>query len=494
MGFLIFCLFILLIFGGVALALLIKYAPNIRPWYHKVKAQPPFRLGMLFVLLISLSVPLLIVDDLVNERMNRYKSVLREIGQEWGAPQRIMGPFLVVPYQYQVTHREQVKDSSGETREVKRVETVQTQAIFLPDELKIKAMLTPEYRYRSIYQSLVYTAKLSVDGAFPTLSFDRFPNVPQLIHWDKSYLSFGLSDTRAIKRQITLKWGDQNYDFASGPELSFIESGIHAPLKLSSAKGGSPVNFSMQLNFNGSLRFEWSPVGRENEVMVKSPWPSPSFQGRFLPETREISETGFSAIWRVPNLARPYPQQWQDGTQNHNHHLHKSYGAVHLFEPVHIYTKISRAVKYGFLFIGLTLLALLLIESASRLLLRVVHYGLSVSAMVIFYLLILSMSEHWGFNLSYLVASAIVTVTVGVYHWSVFQRARIAGFTSGVMVALYLTLFFILQLQDFALLMGTSLLLLVLWIVMYQTRGVRADSLVDSEDNSEEELSAKSSS
>jgi inner membrane protein len=494
MGFLIFCLFILLIFGGGALALVIKYAPNIKPWYDKVKVQPTFRLGMLFVLLISLSIPLLIVDNLVNERMNRYKSVLREIGQEWGAPQRIMGPFLVVPYQYQVTHREQVKDSSGETREVKRVETVQTQAIFLPDGLKIKAMLTPEYRYRSIYQSLVYTAKLSVDGAFPTLSFDRFPNVPKLIHWDKSYLSFGLSDTRAIKRQITLKWGDQNYDFASGPELSFIESGIHAPLELSSAKGASPVNFSMQLNFNGSQRFEWSPVGRENEVMVTSPWPSPSFQGRFLPETREISETGFSALWRVPNLARPYPQQWQDGTQNHNHHLHKSYGAVHLFEPVHIYTKISRAVKYGFLFIGLTLLALLLIESASRLLLRAVHYGLSVSAMVIFYLLILSMSEHWGFNLSYLVASAIVTVTVGVYHWSVFQRARVAGFTSGVMVALYLTLFFILQLQDFALLMGTSLLLLVLWIVMYQTRGVRADSMVDSDDSSKEVLSAKSSS
>jgi inner membrane protein len=208
MGFLIFCLFILLIFGGGALALVIKYAPNIKPWYDKVKVQPPFRLGMLFVLLISLSIPLLIVDNLVNERMNRYKSVLREIGQEWGAPQRIMGPFLVVPYQYQVTHREQVKDSSGETREVKRVETVQTQAIFLPDGLKIKAMLTPEYRYRSIYQSLVYTAKLSVDGAFPTLSFDRFPNVPKLIHWDKSYLSFGLSDTRAIKRQITFKWGD----------------------------------------------------------------------------------------------------------------------------------------------------------------------------------------------------------------------------------------------------------------------------------------------
>lgn len=483
MGFLIFCSFIFLIFGGIAIIFSIKYVSELQFWYHKIRIQPFFRFGMLFILLILLSIPLVIVDSLVTERMNRYNTVLQEIGQDWGAPQRVIGPFLVVPYQYKVVHLEQVKDLKGETTEIKRVETIQTQAIFLPDDLKMNIKLNPEYRNRSIYRSLVYTAELKVVGDFPKLNFERFPNTPQVIHWDKAYLSFGLSDTRAIKRQIELKWGKQSYDFASGPDLSFIESGIHAPLKLSKAKGESPVSFSMQLSFNGSLRFEWSPVGRENNVTVTSPWSSPSFQGLFLPESREISETGFTSTWRVPNLARSYPQRWQDGTQNQNKDLHRSYGAVHLFEPVHIYTKISRAVKYGFLFIGLTLLALLLIERASRLLLRVVHYGLSVSTMIIFYLLILSMSEHWGFNFSYLIASTIVTLTVGIYHWSAFQQVGLACVTSGVMIALYLALFCILQLQDFALLMGTSLLLLVLWIVMYQTRGVRATSLSESEEN-----------
>jgi inner membrane protein len=475
-GFLIFVSFLfIIVISGISLFVFIKYSNQIKKWWAHSKSNPLIRFSLLFVLLILLMIPLLIVDGLVKERSYRYHSVLKEIGKEWGDPQRIMGPFLVVPYEYKVQHQEKKTNKNGEVEVTNRTETIQTHAVFLPHELKLDSQLTPDYRYRSIYQSLVYHAKLSIKGNYSPLNFKRLQHSPTKIHWDKSYLSMGLSDTRAIKRKIDLQWNEKIYAFDSGPQLSLLKSGIHAPLELSLDQSKQTVSFALNLNFNGSLRFEWAPVGQDNQVQIQSSWASPSFRGNFLPESREISEQGFVATWRVPSLARSYPQSWEQGTLKQKHELLSFHGGVHLFEPVNIYTKISRCIKYGFLFLGLTLLALVLVERSSKKLLHFFHYGLTAITMIVFYLLILSVAEHWGFDLAYLIASSIVTVTVGCYHISAFKNFKIALLNSMILGSLYVILFIILQLQDFALLVGSLVLLLVVWIVMYQTRHLEAD-------------------
>jgi inner membrane protein len=473
MGVLFFILFVFLFVGGpIFLFVAIKYSTQLKTWWSTAKSNSFLRLFILLILLVFLIIPLLLVDQLVNERSSRYHSVLNEIGEEWGAPQRCIGPFLVVPYEYTLLHQEKTKNKVGDVETKNRIETVHTQAIFLPDQLNFNAQLNPEYRYRSIYQSLVYTAQLKVEGQFPMLTFKRLTHPPSKIYWEKSYLSFGLSDTRAIKRAIELKWAERSYDFSSGPQFNLLRSGIHAPLELNAEESQRVVKFSFSLNFNGSQRFEWAPVGKMNDVQVTSSWTSPSFRGNFLPESREISEDGFTARWRVPSLARAYPQSWESESFNQRNDLHSFHGGVHLFEPVHIYTKVSRSIKYGFLFLGLTLLSLILVERSTKRLLHFIHYGLTAFALVIFYLLILSVAEHWGFDFAYLIAASVVTLTVGLYHIPTFKQPKIALFNSFILMSLYIILFVILQLQDFALLVGSLLLLFVLWIVMYQTRNV----------------------
>ena len=222
------------------------------------------------------------------------------------------------------------------------------------------------------------------------------------------------------------------------------------------------------MNLNGSGQISFLPLGKSTSVKLSSTWKSPSFNGPFLPDEREVNEQGFNATWKILNLNRSYPQQWA----GKNEKVAASAFGVKLFHPIDEYQQTMRSVKYAVLFITLTLVAFFLTEVINRVRVHPIQYLLIGSAICLFYLLLLSISEHSSFGLAYLVSSAASTGLVTLYSRSVLKSMPVSMTICGLMSFLYGFLYITLRLEDYALLIGSTGMFAVLAMVMYLTRKV----------------------
>jgi inner membrane protein len=237
--------------------------------------------------------------------------------------------------------------------------------------------------------------------------------------------------------------------------------------------------FSTNISVNGSQGIRFAPFGEITNINMKSSWPHPSFQGKILPTKNTINDNGFVSSWSIPHLARNFPQTWvisASGNSNSQYNLNEFTAGVDLFEPVFLYSKVTRAVKYGILFIGLTFLTFLIFELTTQARLHYVQYGLIGIALTIFYLILLSMAEHTAFLNAYIIAALISISLITLYTGSALKNWTKAGIIFVLLSALYSVLYSLLQLEDYALLMGTILLLFVLIVLMYVTRDLRVNS------------------
>jgi inner membrane protein len=283
----------------------------------------------------------------------------------------------------------------------------------------------------------------------------------------------GLSDTRAINKVSSLNWNGAEIGYSPGTQVTdLISYGFHASLKGLSANEETYV-FNTNISINGSQGFRFAPFGETTTVNMQSSWPHPSFQGMTLPKNYEIAVDGFSAAWTIPHLARNYPQSWVSSNANYN--LSEFTAGVDLFEPVFLYSKVTRAVKYGILFVGLTFLTFLIFELTTQTRLHYLQYGLIGFALSIFYLVLLSIAEHTAFLTAYIVAATINIGLIAVYTGAALKNWTRASVIFVLLSALYVVLYSLLQLEDYALLMGTILLLSVLMVLMYVTRNLRVN-------------------
>jgi inner membrane protein len=224
------------------------------------------------------------------------------------------------------------------------------------------------------------------------------------------------------------------------------------------------------MNINGSNGFYFSPFGKTTDVKVTSDWPHPSFQGNVLPDDHKVSDTGFKANWSVPHLARNYPQLWTLETQTFD--LQEFSAGVNLFDSVSLYSKITRAIKYGVLFFTLTYITFLIFELGMGRRLHIVQYGVIGLALSMFYLTLLSMAEHSGFFNAYISAAAIIIVMISLYAFAAIKNLFRTAIIGMLLVGLYSILYSLLKLEDYALMAGTALLLLILAVMMYLTRNI----------------------
>ena len=279
----------------------------------------------------------------------------------------------------------------------------------------------------------------------------------------------GLSSPNALRSVGPLSWNKAEIGAEPGTQpFSLLKNGFRIPVRLS--PDVKTYTFSQDLNFNGSSGIRFTPVGGVTEISLRSPWPHPSFQGDILPVSREISDKGFTASWSIPSLARSYPNL---GTLKDWPSTFTSFSAgVELYETATHYHLIERSVKYGILFIGLTFLALIVFELGLRACLHPVQYGLVGLAMVVFYLVLLSLSEHFAFLPSYAAASLCTILMIAVYVGAALRSLK-EGLGVGVLLtALYTLLYAILQMEDYALPMGTALVLVVLAALMVVSRNL----------------------
>jgi inner membrane protein len=435
------------------------------PATRKLRYPAIVELIILGTLALVLMIGIALIRSLVSERMQRAAAVRSEIAASWGQKQTVSGPVLIVPFLV----------SYGELNG--KPQMTKERARFLPSRLKTTGQLHPERRSRGVFETVVYRADLGVSGAFARPDFSAWNVPPQNILWNEAVVTIGVSDLRGLRGNPTFRWRERNIAFAGGSaDAKLWGTGLTAPAPLDGNLDAPELPFAFDLRINGSEEINFLPLGGETVVELTSPWPDPSFSGAYLPESRTVSESGFKARWSISSLARSYPQQWWrdtgDETTNALAAIRPSAFGVALFSPVGHYQKTERSMKYGALFIVLTFLTFFLYELLSPVTLHPVQYFLVGGALCVFYLLLLSISEHAPFAFAYAIASAATIALISAYGAALLRsRLRMLGL-AGVLTLLYGYLYVLLQLEDWALLMGSIGLFLILALVMYATRRV----------------------
>ena len=451
------------------------------------------------ILVLLLLIPASMIEDLIRERSSYRDAAIREVSSKWGEAQTITGPVLTLPY------TNYFKDNEG------KVTSTTEYAHFLPESLTVTAELQPETRYRGIYDVVVYTTQISCEGQF------TYPDITTLninetdVRWNDAYVSIGIPDVRGIEEAVTLTWGQQRNKFDPGvPSSDLFASGISTPVRLDSAQRTIPYQFDLQLKGSRSLSF--MPLGRTTQVNVRSDWPNPSFDGAFLPDERDIDESGFSARWEVLHLNRNFPQAWKGSqyrfasTANNpsgspDYYYDRAIEAaaatasteasgyrfgVNLLRPVDEYQKSMRSAKYAILFIALTFLVFFFVETLNRKRIHPIQYLLVGLALCIFYALLVAISEQLNFNVAFIISSIAVTVLITLYCHSIFKQQKLTLFIGLLLVMLYGFVFTLLQLQDYALLIGSIGLFGILAVVMYFSRKIDWYALAEGNDESRE--------
>ena len=427
-------------------------------------------LGITLLLLLPLSFFL----DLVDERSDLHTEAVANIAGLWGGTQVVRGPVLVIPY----VDRHMYDSGQTASADRKGAKSGTQYLVVLPKTLNFSASLTTERRYRGIYDYVVYTAPVAVEGSFRLPEdgpLSEYRNQPL---WDQAFFLLSVTDLKAITSIGALTWNGKGAgSFSPGAQTaSLLDSGFHA--KVAIAADQPEYTFSMDMNLNGSGGLYFTPVGETTTIKIAGNWADPSFGGQLLPSKRSISESGFSAEWNVPHLSRTYPQSGNLSAYmvagDHGDNIRNFVAGVGLQELLPLYRLVTRAVKYAILFIGLTFVALFSFELVCRERLHLIQYGLVGVAMCLFYLVLLSLAEHTAFGLAFAAASTVTVVMNGLYIRSA-MRSRKKGLLIAALVAgLYGVLYALLQLEGYAILMGTVLVVIAVCALMYMTRNLRA--------------------
>lgn len=416
-----------------------------------------FKMIIISGLAILLLIPSFLIQDIIRERIDLSEKVKNELYMQWGGKQVVSGPVLNVPFTYSVLG--DYNQPAGEREGI---------AHFLPETLEMNGELFPQTRKRGIYKVVVYEARLRLTGNFSPPDISSMDVQNARYNWDAAYFTIGISDMRGIKNLPELTINGENYKVEPGvADADLFQSGM--TIKARSVPLEKPMNFEIELVMNGSEDISVEALGKTSKVSMKSGWTEPSFTGGFLPTDRQVTAQGFTADWLVTHLNRNFPQQWIDRRYN----THEAVLGVQLLIPVDHYQKSMRSVKYAILFIALNFIIFIFIEIRSKTRIHPFQYSMVAFALLLFYVLLTSIGEQIGFNLAYLVSAIAVTLLISWYAYSILKNKRMAIWVTLLQTGLYLFLFTILQLQDYALLAGSIGLFVILAIIMRASQKIR---------------------
>ncbi len=403
----------------------------------------------LFVLALLLQIPMFFIDEIVEERNYSYLTMSEKIGEEWGNNQIIAGAFLIIP----IT-REEKENNQKRNRVYNH--------IVLPETLTIKANLKDEVRKRGIYKTTVYTSDINIEGTFPPIILSK--DYPYNIS-----IGLGITDTKSIMKVKEFLVEGEKIEFESGTGISLpeLKKGISGIIK-QNLNDKEKIHFSIKLTLRGSEGIALLPFGKENLFEITSSWQSPSFNG-ILPNEKIIDTKGFKAVWELSSFVRNYKQ---DFTEYNDLNLREGQIGVDLYEGVTHYRQVMRAIKYSMLFTILTLFIVYIFEVTSKRFTHYIQYGVVGFSLALFYLSLLSMSEFFNFNLSYIIASLMVIIPNSLYLKAVTKNKNYGLGMFVFLTGIYTVLYAILQMEQYALITGTALLMLVLYTMMYLTRNI----------------------
>jgi inner membrane protein len=436
---------------------------------------PGFKLTLAIIVGLVLTVPLFSVWLLVYDRKTQSEEATASITQGWGGAQTIKGPVLVIPYRATAT---ETAIENGQS--ITRTHQERRELTLAPEAVELTTDVRPEVRKRSIYEAVVYDARVSGKARFafpPDLAQTGVD--PSQMDFGRAELRFGLSDARGLGANPRVNADGRPLRLQPGGGSSGGR-GFFAWIDAGSL-GGRPLAIDFAYNFRGNQSLSLLPNAGDTAWKVHSSWASPSFAGAFLPEGRRVSDKGFDAVYRIGNLAlgrslvstsdpaaSAAAQVRADGATTPDVQA----AQISLIQPVDPYSQVNRATKYGFLFIGFTFLALLMFDVIGGVRVSAVEYLLMGAALVLFFVLLLAFAEVIGFTPAYIVASGAIAGLNTAYSAAVLGTWTRAAFIGGLLIGLYAVLYILLSLEAFSLLIGSLLLFAALAGVMYATRRI----------------------
>ena len=397
--------------------------------------------------------PLAIVSCVVDERRHYYDEAVDSIAAAWGGRQRIAGPVLLIP----LAPRE--RDERAES------------VMVMPERLELRMDASHQMRQRGIFSAPMFDVEVAATGSFAPLDLAQLAARYGELELNRATIAIGVSDPRGV-RETALAWTANGMEeravalSASGGH-GLVEPGLFGTLP-GLEDGGS---FSFTLALRGAKRLSAVPVGDRSTIDIASTWPHPSFDGRFLPDRHEVRDNGFDASWTTLHLARGLPPVAALSAFEGDPFAQKDLGFT-IVEPVNLYASVNRSVKYGVLFVVLTLVSVLCLELATGMRFHVVQYGVAGAALVLFFLTLLALAEHIGFAAGYSVAALLLTAMIAWYAYGASRSPRLGIAAAATLAALYAVLYVLLRLESFALLVGVAVLLGALAMVMRVTKGL----------------------
>jgi len=436
---------------------------------HWLKESVTVKLAFIGLLILVLLIPSSLVQNLINERAARQDEMIKDVSDKWSGSQLIRGPVLVLPYKKHVKY----VDDNKKDVEKDVIENIYV----LPDNLHIKAELKTEILHRGIFNVAVYNTVVKVNGNFAPADLNALNIQPAQLVLNKARLTFSISDLKGLKTNpVVNAAGQQVQAEPIFDQQSPFTSGLQANIDLTNVKPGE-IPFDFSIDLKGSDELSFLHLGKTTEVEAQGNWVSPSFDGRYLPDTRTINSGGFSAKWRMLFYNRPYPQQWIENDTlltNEKKEADASFG-VKLRLPVDQYQKTMRTAKYSLLIILLTFISLFLTEVIRKQKIHPFNYLLIGAAMVIYYSLLLSFSEQIGFNAAYLLASVATVALITIFIGSLLRNLKAALLFGFILSVFYLFIFVIIQLEDYALMIGSIALFIIIGMLMYFSRKINWD-------------------
>jgi inner membrane protein len=422
-------------------------------------------IGFLILLLI---IPSTMIESLINERASRQADMEKDVSDKWSTSQLIQGPVLVIPY------TRQYKDKDDNNKEV--LKQVTENLYVLPESLHIKAGVNSEILHRGMFETVVYNTTVKISGSFRA-DISKLALPTGQIFLDKAKLTFSISDLKGLKTNPVIKLGTQTIQ--AQPvfnEKGLFNNGLQADINLAGTQDAE-VPFAFDLDLKGSQELSFLHTGKTTDVEVTGNWKTPSFDGRYLPDYREVNDSGFTAKWRMLYFNRPFAQQWaaNDTLLNQMQKHDDAIFGVKLKVPVDQYQKTMRTSKYGILIILLAFISLFLTELISKQKIHVFNYILIGAAMIIYYTLLLSFSEQIGYNLAYLIASVATITLVSTFIASLLKNKKAAILFAIILAIFYVFIFVIIQLEDLALLIGSIALFIIVSALMYFSRKINWD-------------------
>jgi len=408
------------------------------------------------ILILLLLIPTAMIRSLIREREYRQYETIMEVSNDWGGSKTLVGPVLTIPYYTYYT------GSKGQT-----YKSSVKYSHFLPEQLTINSKLNPQNLNRGLYDVMVYDSKIHFTGNFLFPEINEWNKEDVIISWEEAILTFGINDMRGINDLISFKWNESELSFEPViPVQDVIKTGLYAKVDIDTTV--KSFSFSFDVNLKGSNELNFVPVGKETIVEMVSEWGNPSFHGNFLPDKRKIDQSGFSSYWKILQMNREFPQKWIGDAYD----IEYSSSGVTLLQPVGTYQKTMRSVKYSVLFITLTFLIFFFVEIINKLKIHPINYILVGLGLCLFYVLLLSLSEHLKFIYAYIIGSAGIIGLITVYSISILKKLRLSVLMLLVLIILYSYIYILLQLQDYALLMGSIGLFIALATVMYLSRKI----------------------